>query len=92
MTWKGTCPSFYKISIGSDLVKAVQAGKYPRAPTRIYRYTPVLPEELNGGMDKFGIKAMQLLANRRVVIGCLEAFKMFLRVKWFGTAGFSPRY
>jgi hypothetical protein len=23
MTWKGTCPSFYKISIGSDLVKAV---------------------------------------------------------------------
>jgi len=92
MTWKGTCPSFYKISIGSDLVKAVQAGKYPRAPTRIYRYTPVLPEEPNGGMDKFGIKAMQPLANRRVVIGCLEAFKMFLRVKRFGTAGFGPRY
>src|SRR5882762_1322839 len=92
MTWKGTCPSFYKISIGSDLVKAVQAGKYPRAPTRIYRYTPVLPEEPDGGMDKFGIKAMQPLANRRVVIGCLEAFKMFLRVKRFGTPGFGPRY
>jgi hypothetical protein len=58
MTWKGTCPSFYKISIGSDLVKAVQAEKYPTAPTRIYRYTPVLPEEPEGGMDKFGIKVV----------------------------------
>lgn len=92
MIWKGTCPSFYKISIGSDLVKAVQAGKYPRAPTRIYRYTPILPEEPEGGMDKFGIKAMKPLANRRVVIGCLEAFKMFLRVKRFGTPGLGPRY
>ena len=34
MTWKGTRQSFYKLSIGSDLVKAVQAGKYPCAPTR----------------------------------------------------------
>jgi hypothetical protein len=37
MVWKGTCPSFYKLSIGSDLVKAVQAGKYPHVPTRVTR-------------------------------------------------------
>jgi hypothetical protein len=84
MAWKGTHPSFYKISIGSDLVKAVQAGKYPRTPTRVYRYTPVLPE---GGMDKLGVSAMKPLANRRVIIGCLEAFKMFIKVKRFGTPG-----
>jgi hypothetical protein len=87
MAWKGTHPSFYKISIGSDLVKAVQAGKYPCTPTRIYRYTPVLPEELEGGMDKLGMSAMKPLANRRVIIGCLEAFKMFLKVKRFSTPG-----
>jgi hypothetical protein len=92
MTWKGTRPSFYKLSIGSDLIKAVQAGKYPCAPTRVYRYTPVLPEEPEGGMDKLWMNAMKPLANRRVVIGCLEAFKMFVRVKRFGTPGLGPRY
>jgi len=49
--WKGTHPSFYKISIGSGLVKAAQTEKYPRA-LRVYGYTPVLPEETEGGVDK----------------------------------------
>ena len=91
MAWKGTRPSFYKISIGNDLVKAVQAGRYPSAPTRVYRYTPVLPEEPEGGVDKLGMNVMKPLTNRKVVIGCLEAFKMFLRVKRFGTPGLGPR-
>jgi hypothetical protein len=30
MAWKGTCPSFYKILIGRDLVKAANKGRYPR--------------------------------------------------------------
>jgi hypothetical protein len=92
MVWRGTCPSFYKLSIGSNLVKAVRVGKYPHIPTRVYRYTPVLPEEPEGGMDKLSMNAMKPLANRRLVIGCLEAFKMFLRVKRFGipTPGLGP--
>jgi hypothetical protein len=84
MTWEGTRPSFYKLSIGSDLVKAVRVGTYPRVPTRVYKYTPVLPDRPEGGMDKLWMDAMKPLANRSVVIGCLEAFKMFLRVKRFG--------
>jgi hypothetical protein len=92
MVWKGTRPSFYKLSIGSDLVEAVRAGKYPPVPTRVYKYTPILPEEPEGGMDELGVNAMNPLANRKVVIGCLEAFKMFLRVKRFGTPGLCPRF
>ncbi|KIM90386.1 hypothetical protein PILCRDRAFT_1697 [Piloderma croceum F 1598] len=84
MVWQGTRPSFYKLSIGSDLVKAVRAGKYPHTPTRVYRYTPVFPEEPEGGMDKLWMNAMKPLANRRVVVQCLEAFKIFLGVKRFG--------
>jgi hypothetical protein len=84
IVWKGTRPSFYKLSIGSDLVDAVRVGKYPHVPTRIYKYTPILPEEPEGGMDELGVNAMKPLANRKVVIGCLEGFKMFLRVKRFG--------
>jgi hypothetical protein len=91
MVWRGTCPSFYKLLIGSNLVKAVRVGKYPHIPTRVYRYTPVLPEEPEGGMDELGVNAMKPLANnQRVVIGCLEAFKMFLRVKRFGMPGLYP--
>jgi hypothetical protein len=92
MVWKGTRPSFYKLSIGSDLVNAIRVGKYPHVPTMVYRYTPVLPEDPEGGMDELGVNAMKPLANRRVVIGCLEAFKMFLRVKRFGMSGLCPRY
>jgi hypothetical protein len=92
IVWKGTRPSFYKLSIGSNLVKAVRDGKYPRVPTRVYKYTPILPDEPEGGMDELGVNVMQPLANRRVVIGCLEAFKMFLKVKRFGTLKLCPRY
>jgi hypothetical protein len=87
MTWKCACSLFYKISTGSDLVKAVQAGKYPSAPTRVYRYTPILPEELKESMDKFGMNTMRPLAKWRV-----EVFKMFLRVKRFGMPGLHLRY
>jgi hypothetical protein len=80
IVWKGTRPSFYKLSIGSVLVKAVRVGKYPHVPTRVHRYTPVLPEEPVGDIDELEVDAMKPLANRRVVIGCLEAFKMFLEI------------
>ncbi|KIM83950.1 hypothetical protein PILCRDRAFT_87885 [Piloderma croceum F 1598] len=56
MTWEGTRPSFYKLSIGSDLVKAVRVGTYPRVPTRVYKYTPVFPEKPEGGMDKLWMR------------------------------------
>ena len=92
IVWKGTRPSFYKLSIGSSLVEAVRDGKYPHVPTRVYKYTPTLPEEPEGGMDEVGANAMKSLANRKVVIGCLEAFKMFLGVKRFGTPKLRPRY
>jgi hypothetical protein len=35
IVWKGTRPSFYKLSIRSNLVKAVQDGKYPCIQTGI---------------------------------------------------------
>jgi hypothetical protein len=37
MTWEGTRPSFYKLSIGSELVNAVRVGTYPRVPTMVYK-------------------------------------------------------
>jgi hypothetical protein len=48
MAWTGTHQSFYKIWVG-DLSRSVGKGRYPRTPTRAYRYTPVLPEEPEGG-------------------------------------------
>ena len=83
MSWEENCPSFYVLSVGSDLVKAVRVGTYPCIPTRVCKYTPVLLEEPDGGMDKLWINVMKLLANWRLVIRCLEAFKKFLRVKRF---------
>jgi hypothetical protein len=83
MAWKGTRPSFYKISIGRDLVKAVSKGRYPHKPTMVDKYTPVLPENPPGGMDKLWFNAMKPLANRRIIIGCLGAFKMFFTATRF---------
>jgi hypothetical protein len=51
---------------------------------QVYKYMPILPDEPEGGMDELGVNVMQPLANQRVVIGCLEVFKMFLKVKRFG--------
>jgi hypothetical protein len=47
----------------------------------VYEYTPVLPEEPLGDMVKLWFNAMKPLANLRVVIECLNAFKMFLKAK-----------
>jgi len=90
MAWKDTCPSFYKMSIGSDFVNAVNKGRYPHTPTSVYRYRPVLPEEQAGGMDGLRLNAMKPLVNRRIVIGCLE---MFFRAKRFSAPpGMKIRY
>jgi hypothetical protein len=48
---------------------------------------PILPEEPEGCMGKLEMNTTKPLAKWIVVIGCSEAFTMFLRVKRFGTPG-----
>ncbi|KAJ3559874.1 hypothetical protein NP233_g11154 [Leucocoprinus birnbaumii] len=43
ITMKGTMPTFYKIPITAELVRAVQLGEYPVQETVVYAHLPPVP-------------------------------------------------
>ena len=73
ITMKGTMPTFYRIPVTADLVRAVQLGEYPAQETIVYAHTPAVPRPARRYTD-----GMKPLDNRRVVLACYEAFKQFL--------------
>ena len=69
----GTAPTFFKISITSALVEAVETGSYPYEATIVHKLVPPVPR-----LDLLEERGMRPLDNRVVILGCFEAFKQFM--------------
>ena len=65
----GTMPTFYKIPITNELVRAVESGEKPELETVVHVYVPEVPRPEEG---------MKPLDNRVTILSCFEAFKQFL--------------
>ncbi|KAF8508943.1 hypothetical protein BU17DRAFT_56480 [Hysterangium stoloniferum] len=70
ITMVGTNPNFYKITVTSELSRAVQQGQYPTAQTQVLKYIPELPKRHSLGMRP--------LENRAELLACLAAFKQYM--------------
>lgn len=57
----GTMPTFYKILVTADLVRAVQLGEYPVQETIVHAHIPVLPRPA----CRYNVKPLD---SRRVVL------------------------
>ncbi|KAJ7599028.1 hypothetical protein C8J56DRAFT_815343 [Mycena floridula] len=67
ITFYGTSPTFYKITVTKALNNAVVTGTFPATQTIIYRHTPRLPRRNSEGMKP--------LDNRALLIRYFQAFK-----------------
>ena len=65
----GTMPTFYKIPITAELVRAVEAGEQPEQETVVHAYRPEVPRPEEG---------MKPLDNRYIILSCLASFRQFL--------------
>ncbi|KAK0200435.1 hypothetical protein DFS33DRAFT_1277871 [Desarmillaria ectypa] len=66
ITVVGTCPTFYKITVTSELDHCIRHGQYPVTQTAVYRHTPRVPRRRSEGMRPLP---------SRELIRCYEAFK-----------------
>ncbi|KAJ7029279.1 hypothetical protein C8F04DRAFT_963114 [Mycena alexandri] len=66
----GTSPTFYKIPLTEEFVRCVERGDYPNTPTIVSFHLPDLPRPRAEGMKP--------LDNRRIILRCYEAFKVFV--------------
>lgn len=73
LTMAGTLPVFYKVPVTNELAQAIQSGTYPTTPTQVHAHIPSIPR----AVSRFS-EAMKPLDNRRVLLGCFEAFKQFV--------------
>jgi hypothetical protein len=69
ITMDGTMPTFYKIPVTAELVRAVESGERPEQETIVHAYRPEVPRPEEG---------MKPLDNRYIILSCFEAFKQFL--------------
>ena len=65
----GSMPTFYKIPVTPELVRAVESGERPEQETVVYAHLPQVPRPEEG---------MKPLDNRYIILSCFEAFKQFL--------------
>jgi hypothetical protein len=65
----GSMPTFYKIPVTHELVRAVESGKRPEDETVVYAYRPRVPKPEEG---------MRPLDNRQIILSCFEAFRQLL--------------
>jgi hypothetical protein len=65
----GTMPTFYKIPVTAELVRAVGSGERPEEETIIHAYRPEVPRPGEG---------MGASENRSIILSCLEAFVQFM--------------
>jgi hypothetical protein len=65
----GTMPTFYKIPITPELVRAVEYGEHPEEETVVHGYRPAVPRPEEG---------IRPLDNRYIIFSCFAAFKKFV--------------
>jgi hypothetical protein len=69
----GTAPTFFKISITTALVEAVEMGSYPDEATIVHKLVPPVPR-----LELLEERGMGPLDSRAVILGCFESFKQFI--------------
>ena len=67
----GSMPTFYKIPITAELVRAVKAGEQPEQETVVHAYVLEVPRPEEG---------MKPLDNRYIILSCFEAFRIFFLI------------
>jgi hypothetical protein len=65
----GTMPTFYKIPVTPELVRAVESVERPEEETVVHAYLPEVPRPEEG---------MKPLDNRHIIHSCFEAFRQLL--------------
>jgi len=65
----GSMPTFYKIPVTPELIRAVESGERPDEETVVHAYRPEVPRPEEG---------MGPLDNRRIILSCFEAFRQLL--------------
>ena len=65
----GTMPTFYKIPVTPELVRAIESGSRPEHETIVHAYRPEVPRPKEG---------MRPFDNRNIILSCFEAFRQFL--------------
>jgi hypothetical protein len=73
ITMTGTSPTFFKIPVTLELIKAVRRGEYPTTPTVVAMHLPDVPRP-----SRRLCEGMRPLDNRRCILACFEAFKQFV--------------
>ena len=71
----GTAPTFYLITIESELALAVEGGVYPENVTVVRKFVPPVPD-----LPSYPAQGMVPLGNRRILLRCFETFKEFVSV------------
>jgi len=69
----GTMPTFYKIPITAELVRAVESGERPEQETVVHAYVPEVPTKVPRPEE-----GMKPLDNRYIILSCYDAFKKFM--------------
>ena len=70
ITMVGTFPHFYLVPVTQHLSSCVATGQYPDVTTTVSRYIPRVPRRVSDGMRP--------VENRREILRCFEAFKVFV--------------
>jgi len=65
----GSVPTFYKIPVTAELVRAVESGEHPEQETVVHAYRPEVPRPEEGTKP---------LDNRFVILSFYEAFRKFI--------------
>ncbi|KIM92408.1 hypothetical protein PILCRDRAFT_810464 [Piloderma croceum F 1598] len=73
ITMTGTAPTFFKIPVTLELIKAVQRGEYPATPTVVAMHRPNVPRPVRRLSE-----GMHPLDNRCCILSCFEAFRQFV--------------
>ena len=71
----GTAVSFYLIPVTETLEGALLTASYPAQETIVLRFIPPVPDPIRYTMRGYG---MGPLENRRIVLQCFEAFRIFV--------------
>ncbi|KAK0434545.1 uncharacterized protein EV420DRAFT_1653919 [Desarmillaria tabescens] len=73
ITMIGAVPIFYRIPTTAELVRCIETATYPPQATIVQRFVPLVPN-----LALYMVDGLVPLENRRIVMQCFEAFKVFV--------------
>lgn len=74
VTFVGSTPTFYKITVTEELLLALASAQYPATPTIVERLVPPVPD-----LVSFHVSGMLQVNNRLAIFKCFQAFQHLVR-------------